>query len=79
MDKSTMNRNLQPLLKAGLLSVGDKKLVALTPAGAAKLKQGYRPWLRTQALMTKRLGEDGAAALISAVSRIRKEARHERD
>jgi len=60
LDETTLTRNLRPLMEAGWVaaSTGEdrrEKLVRLTEAGAAKLRQARPAWERAQERMRSRL------------------------
>lgn len=62
LDASTLTRNLQPLLAAGLVEQlpGDdarSRLVRVTPAGRAKREAMKADWKRAQLSVNDRLGE----------------------
>lgn len=79
MDKTTLNRNIRPLIKEGLLELGPGKALTLTAKGQRRLKKGYGPWRDVQRRLSGRLGDDAAARLLADLRTIRKEASHERD
>ena len=61
MDPSTLTRNLQPLVREGLVELvnaprGRAKLARLTPEGRAKLDQVLVHWKQAQAEFVKRFG-----------------------
>jgi len=69
LDETTLTRNLRPLIDAGwvAISVGEdrrEKVVRLTAAGAAKLKQARPAWDRAQERMRSRLRKGKWAALM---------------
>ncbi len=71
LDETTLTRNLRPLLAAGWIAVccGDdrrEKLVTITKAGTAKLKEAHPAWERAQKRMQALLPE-GAWQRILAV------------
>jgi DNA-binding MarR family transcriptional regulator len=62
LDETTLTRNLRPLFDAGWVAVRPgqdrrEKLVSLTDAGAAKLRQARPAWERAQQRMRSRLPE----------------------
>ncbi len=68
MDRSTMTRNLVPLIRLGLIKAGDghdrrSRSVVITDAGAAKLKQALPYWRAAQAAVRDALGEAEVAHL----------------
>jgi len=68
LDASTLTRNLQPLVKAGLLTIeagadGRSRQVTATPAGA-RLRAFAKPhWRRAQASLDKTIGPEHAESL----------------
>jgi DNA-binding MarR family transcriptional regulator len=53
MDRTTLSRNVQPLQRAGLLSVRQdrdarRRVIALTGAGSRKLKAAFPLWRKAQ-------------------------------
>jgi DNA-binding MarR family transcriptional regulator len=70
LDETTLTRNLRPLIDAGwvAISVGNdrrEKLVRLTAAGGAKLRQARPAWNRAQERMRSRLPEGKWATLMA--------------
>lgn len=68
MDASTLTRNLQPLIKQGLLRMapGDdarSRLVSITDEGRALRADAQRHWRRAQEALNRRLGAERVAAL----------------
>jgi DNA-binding MarR family transcriptional regulator len=68
LSASALSRNLQPLLKQGLLEVsaGDdarSRIVSATVAGIAMREQTGRAWKRAQLALNERLGVERVAAL----------------
>ena len=68
MDKSTLTRNLGPLVAAGWVTIGPgsdarSRLVSLTPAGAAKHGQARRSWRAAQDALNAALGVERVTAL----------------
>jgi DNA-binding MarR family transcriptional regulator len=60
LDQSTLSRNLRPLIDAGWVAIRPgadrrEKLVRLTGAGAAKLREARPSWERAQERMRSRL------------------------
>jgi len=72
MERTTLTRNLAPLLKRKLLQLegakGRTKVVRLTARGAAQLRTAYPFWLQAQREVTRRLGPANEAALTSLVA-----------
>ena len=69
MDPTTLNRNLKPLLAAGLVADGrdanDRRVrtVALTSAGRRRLLEAVPYWRKAQARIAAALGPYGVIAL----------------
>jgi DNA-binding MarR family transcriptional regulator len=62
LDETTLTRNLRPLIDAGWVAIrpGEdrrEKLVSLTEAGAAKMRDARPAWERAQQRMRSRLPE----------------------
>lgn len=72
LDASTLTRNLQPLVKAGLMTIdagadGRSRQVTATPAGA-RLRALAKPhWRRAQTSLDKTLGAEHAVSLHQVV------------
>lgn len=74
LDRSTLGRNLRLLEAAGVVALsagGDQRdrVAALTPAGAARLREATRAWLRLQERLSGALGAD-AGALLTVTRRV---------
>jgi DNA-binding MarR family transcriptional regulator len=76
MDRSTLGRNILPLERDGLITIGQaeadqrSKEVKLTAAGAEKQRSGLKHWQAAQAGFEKSFGPKRAAelrALLGAV------------
>jgi DNA-binding MarR family transcriptional regulator len=69
MDRTTLTRNLQPLIKQGCLSIGTGKddgrsrVVTLTAIGEKALEAAFPLWKRAQATAKKEFGAARLAAL----------------
>jgi DNA-binding MarR family transcriptional regulator len=69
MDRTTLTRNLQPLIKQGWLSTGASKgdarsrVVDLTPTGEKALEAAFPLWKRAQAAAKKEFGAAHLASL----------------
>jgi DNA-binding MarR family transcriptional regulator len=82
LDETTLTRNLRPLIDSGWVAVGTgedrrEKLVRLTDAGAAKLRQARPAWERAQQRMRSRLTEgtwSGLLATLPDLARLADEA-----
>src|SRR5438309_7075148 len=69
LDETTLTRNLRPLIDAGWVAIrpGEdrrEKLVRLTEAGAAKLREALPGWERAQKQMQSRLPKGTWASLM---------------
>src|SRR5215510_8417915 len=69
LDETTLTRNLRPLVDAGWVAIrpGDdrrEKLVRLTDAGAAKLREARPAWERAQERLRSRLPKEIWASLL---------------
>jgi DNA-binding MarR family transcriptional regulator len=74
MDRTTLSRNLKPLVRKGLLEVrpgedGRMRLVQITPEGERTLGKAYPLWERAQHEVVGALGEDRYEALLGDVAR----------
>jgi DNA-binding MarR family transcriptional regulator len=72
LDETTLTRNLRPLIDSGWVAISEgedrrEKLVRLTEAGAAKLRQGRPAWERAQARMRSRLPDEAWSGLLAAL------------
>ena len=81
LDKTTLTRNLRPLVRRGLLAIeqGDDRrtrLVRLTPAGQTLLKDASARWRAVQASFKQRLPEDEFDRILRQLQRVRAVARH---
>ncbi|MEW4462093.1 MarR family winged helix-turn-helix transcriptional regulator [Roseibium algicola] len=76
IDRSTLARNLKPLEVAGLVTrqdgKGRKVLPVLTKLGEAKVIEIHRTWLKAQEEVSALLGPDGADAVRTQMSKLRK-------
>jgi DNA-binding MarR family transcriptional regulator len=73
MDRTTLSRNLKPLVRSGLLEMqpgedGRTRLVRLTPAGEQALEEAYPLWQRAQQQTVSALGEERHEALLGDVA-----------
>ena len=71
-DETTLTRNLRPLIESGWVAIGTgedrrEKLVCLTEAGAAKLRQARPAWERAQERMRSRLPDGAWSGLLAAL------------
>jgi DNA-binding MarR family transcriptional regulator len=74
MDRTTLSRNLKPLVRSGLLEVrpggdGRTRLVRVTPAGERMLEEAYPFWQQAQQETVGVLGEERHEALLGDVAR----------
>jgi DNA-binding MarR family transcriptional regulator len=72
LDETTLTRNLRPLIDSGwvAISTGEdrrEKLVRLTEAGAAKLRQARPAWERAQERMRSRLPDGAWSGFLAAL------------
>jgi DNA-binding MarR family transcriptional regulator len=70
LDETTLTRNLRPLIDAGWVAIepGEdrrEKLVRLTDAGAAKLRQARPAWERAQERLRSRLDDKSWSDLLA--------------
>ena len=68
MDRTTLTRNLKPLVAAGWLQLapgddGRSRSVHLTPAGRDKRAEAQAHWRAAQELLNRQLGVDNVLAL----------------
>ncbi|HEX3726693.1 MAG TPA: MarR family winged helix-turn-helix transcriptional regulator [Pirellulales bacterium] len=80
MDRSTLTRNLKPLLNLGLLELSKsdnakQKLVEVTAAGRSALAQAIPFWEVAQGHLVTRLGEGHWSSLLGELSGIVQAAR----
>lgn len=69
MDRTTLTRNLGPLMQQGFVEVADTedrrhRPIALTAKGRGKLSEALPLWLAVQTRMAKGLGADRWAGLL---------------
>jgi DNA-binding MarR family transcriptional regulator len=72
LDETTLTRNLRPLIDSGWVSIGAsqdrrEKLVRLTEAGAAKLREARPAWQRAQERMRSRLPKPAWSSLLATL------------
>lgn len=75
MDRTTLTRNLSPLMDAGLLETGRGKdarqrVIALTDEGRGRLAAAKPLWQRAQSVIDTMLGESGIQRLHSELDRL---------
>ena len=73
MDRTTLSRNLKPLVRKGLLEVrpgadGRTRLLRITPEGERILGKAYPLWEQAQHKVVGVLGEDRYEALLGDVA-----------
>ena len=73
MDRTTLTRNLKPLVKQGLLTTVTGKdrrtrIVTLTDAGRKALNQALPLWQKAQSLIIERLGRQNWRSLLENLS-----------
>src|SRR5215208_7783388 len=73
MDRTTLSRNLKPLVREGLLEVrpgedGRTRLVRVTTAGERSLDEAYPLWQQAQQETVSALGEERYEALLGDVA-----------
>jgi DNA-binding MarR family transcriptional regulator len=69
LDETTLTRNLRPLIDAGWVAIRSgedrrEKLVRLTDAGAAKLREARPAWERAQERLRSRLPKETWSSLL---------------
>jgi DNA-binding MarR family transcriptional regulator len=74
MDRSTLSRNLKPLLEGNLVGTREaedrrRKMIALTAKGRRVLARAYPLWLDAQARFTAAYGESESSALTQLLMR----------
>jgi DNA-binding MarR family transcriptional regulator len=74
MDRSTLSRNLKPLLEAELIAMNPgsdrrRKEFGLTPAGRKRLKRAYPRWHEVQLRFKRTYGAAEAQALTELLGR----------
>jgi DNA-binding MarR family transcriptional regulator len=72
LDETTLTRNLRPLIDAGWVAIRPgrdrrEKLVRLTDAGAAKLREARPAWERAQERLRSRLPEEAWSSLMDVL------------
>jgi DNA-binding MarR family transcriptional regulator len=78
-DRSTLTRNLQPLLVEGWIAEdvaeaadGRSRPLSVTRAGKSVLKEAAPAWARAQASATAMMGDDGVAAIMGIAAKLPK-------
>ena len=72
LDETTLTRNLRPLIDAGWVAIRPgrdrrEKLVRLTDAGAAKLREARPAWERAQERLRSRSPEEAWSSLMDVL------------
>jgi DNA-binding MarR family transcriptional regulator len=72
LDETTLTRNLRPLIDSGWVAIGTgadrrEKLVRLTEAGAAKLREARPAWERAQERLRSRLPDEIWSDLLASL------------
>ncbi|HEV7270319.1 MarR family winged helix-turn-helix transcriptional regulator [Pseudoxanthomonas sp.] len=75
MDRTTLTRNLSPLVDAGLVATvrGDdarRRMIGLTPAGRDRLARAKPRWRRAQDVIDAMLGDTGIERLHGDLDRL---------
>ncbi len=75
MDRTTLTRNLKPLIAQGLVAVAageDRRarVVSLTEDGIATLREAYPYWREAHAGMTRKLGRAGRDRLLRSLGEV---------
>jgi DNA-binding MarR family transcriptional regulator len=75
MDRTTLTRNLAPLVDAGLLETvrgedARQRLVALTTEGRTRLTRAKPRWQRAQAVIDGLMGDDAVQRLHGELDRL---------
>jgi DNA-binding MarR family transcriptional regulator len=70
LDRTTLTRNLKPLIERGYVRVvagkdQRERLVTVTDSGRAALREALPLWEQAQASMTDGLGQEATSALLS--------------
>ncbi len=81
MDRTTLTRNLKPLIAQGLVAVapGEEdrraRVVSLTEDGIRTLREAYPYWREAHAGMTRKLGRAGRDRLLRSLGEVIEAAR----
>ena len=80
IEKSTLSRNLRPLIDAGLIEKDDSALgraiiLRLTEDGKTRLSDAYPVWETVQARLEENLGEDSMKSGFQFLAQLRQAAR----
>lgn len=68
LERTTLTRNLKPLIEAGWIELetgadSRQRIVTISAAGRAKVKQAYAAWRRAQSAFETLVGRDAVRAL----------------
>lgn len=82
LDRTTLSRNLRPLIARGLLTVGREKdervrLIAITGPGRAVVARATPLWRTAQQQVAGRLGDERLAGLIDDLTALVEELRQD--
>lgn len=75
MDRTTLTRNLRPMVKAGWLALGPEgyrraRTITITPAGTAKFEEALPLWRRVQTDLAAELGPEGWTDAMTVLDRL---------
>jgi DNA-binding MarR family transcriptional regulator len=75
IDRTTLNRNMKPLLEAGFIAVNPGKdsrtrVIKLTKAGKDAADKGWTLWGEAQASLKEYVGEEDIARLVQLLSKL---------
>jgi DNA-binding MarR family transcriptional regulator len=75
MDRTTLSRNLNPIVKLGFVAErrgkdGRSRMLEITPAGTEALNKALPLWDRAQAKVRRRLGKEGVEVLLDKLREI---------
>jgi DNA-binding MarR family transcriptional regulator len=75
MDRSTLTRNLRPLEKKGLVTIGlegwhRSRALEITEQGRSRLREALPLWRRAQDALRRRLGDHGWADVHGCLDRL---------
>ncbi|HWR56814.1 MAG TPA: MarR family winged helix-turn-helix transcriptional regulator [Negativicutes bacterium] len=75
IDRTTLNRNMKPLVETGLISIcagkdSRTKQINLTPAGRKTIAQGWELWGEAQTAISGYLGDDELTQLTQLLAKL---------
>lgn len=75
IDRTTLNRNMKPLIEAGLITVNPGKdsrtrLVILTAAGKEAIAKAWRLWGEAQTSIAQYLGNEDLAKFVELMAKL---------